>query len=89
MQVLSTLELEKQCQASCRVHIGIGGLLSRFTGLSNLPSCFESILGVTIDSLQGNLVYREWIGALGSLGMVATPLEFLSSVQLRLPPLEM
>ena len=29
MLVHFPLELEKQCQASCRVHIGIGGFLSR------------------------------------------------------------
>ena len=29
MQVRSPLELEKQCQASCRVDIGIGDFLSR------------------------------------------------------------
>ena len=29
MQVCFSLELEKQCQASCRVDLGIGGFLSR------------------------------------------------------------
>ena len=32
MQVRSPLELEKQCQASCRVDIGISGFLSRCNG---------------------------------------------------------
>ena len=34
----------------------------RAKGLSHLPSCFESILGVTVESVQGNQVYQEWIG---------------------------
>ena len=29
------------------------------TGLSNMPSCFESIFGVTTDSVQGSQVYLE------------------------------
>ena len=58
------------------------------TGLSHLPSCFESIVGVTVESVQGNQVYLECIETLGSFEMVAGTLEFLSSVQLRLPPLE-
>ena len=58
------------------------------TGLSHLPLCFESILGVTIESVQGSQVSLEWIGILGSFGMVTRPLEFLSSVHLKLPPIE-
>ena len=58
------------------------------TGLSHLPWCFESILEVTVESVQGSQVYLEWIGTLGSFGMVARPLEFLSSVKLRPLPLE-
>ena len=58
------------------------------TGLSHLLSCFESILRVTVESVQGNQVYLEWIGILGSFGMVAQPLEFLLSFKLRPPPLE-
>ena len=49
------------------------------TGLSHLPLCFESILGVTIESVQGSQVSLEWIGTSGSFGMVTQPLEFLSS----------
>ena len=49
---------------------------------------FESILGLTVESLQGNQVYLEWIEISGSFGMVAGPLEFLSTFKLRLPPLE-
>ena len=31
-------------------------------GLSHMPSCHESIRGVTVESVQGNQVYLEWIG---------------------------
>ena len=41
------------------------------TTLSHLPSCFESILGVSVESLQQSQVYLKWIGTLGSFGMVA------------------
>ena len=58
------------------------------TGLSHLPSFFKSILGVTIKSVQGSQVYLEWIGTSGSFGIVALPLEFLSSLKLRPSPLE-
>ena len=58
------------------------------TGLSHLPLCFELILGVTVETVQGSQVYLECIGTSGSFGMVARPLEFLSSVKLRPPPLE-
>ena len=58
------------------------------TRLSQLPSCFESILGVTVESVQGNRVYLEWIGTSGSFGIVARPLEFLSIFNWRPPPLE-
>ena len=30
------------------------------TGLSHVPSCCESILGVTVESVQRNQVYLEW-----------------------------
>ena len=45
-------------------------------GLPHLQSCFESILRVTVESVQGNQVYLEWIGTSGSFGMVAVSLEF-------------
>ena len=89
MQFCFPLELEKQCQASCLVDMGICGFLSRATVLSHLPSCFKSILGVTIESVQGSQVYLELIGTSGSFGMVVRPLEFLWSVNLRVPPLEL
>ena len=88
MQVRSSLELEKQCQASCRVDIGVVAFSQGSIGLSNLPLCFESIFDVTVESVQGNQVYLEWTGTSGSFGMVARPLEFLSTFKLRAPPLE-
>ena len=44
---------------------------------------------MTVESLQGNQVYLEWIGASGSFEMVAQPLEFFSSFKLRPPYLEL
>ena len=46
------------------------------TGLSHVPPCFELILGVTVESVQGSQVYLKWIGKSGSVGIVAQPLEF-------------
>ena len=53
-----------------------------------MPSICESILGVTVESVQGNQVYLEWIETSGSFGMVARHLEFLSTFKLTAPPLE-
>ena len=58
------------------------------TGLSHVPSCCESILGVTVETVLGNQVYLEWIGTLGSFVMVARPLAFLLTFEVRPPPLE-
>ena len=58
------------------------------TGLSHMPSSCESIIGVTVESVQGSQVSLEWIGTLESFGIVARPLEFLSCFKLRPPPLE-
>ena len=58
------------------------------TGLSQLPSCLEPILRVTVKAVQGNQVYLEWIGTSGSFGILTPPLDFLSSINLRSPPLE-
>ena len=52
------------------------------------PSCFQLIFGVTVESVQGNQVYLEWVRTSVSFGIVAQPLELLSSFNLRLPPLE-
>ena len=56
--------------------------------MSHVPSSCELILGVTVVSVQGNQVYLEWTGTLGSFGMLALPLEFLSTFKLT-PPLQM
>ena len=53
-----------------------------------MPSCCESLHGVTVESVTGNQVYLECTGTSGSFGMVARILEFFSSVKLRPPPLE-
>ena len=58
------------------------------TGLSHMPSSCESIIGVTVESVQGSQVSLEWIGTSESFGIVARPLEFLSCFKLRAPPLE-
>ena len=58
------------------------------TGISHVPSCCESIRGVTVPSVQGNQVYLKWIETLGCYGMVARPLDFLSRLKLRPPSLE-
>ena len=53
-----------------------------------MPSCCELMLGVTVESVQGNQVYLEWIGTSRFFGMLARPLEFLSTFKLRSPPRE-
>ena len=58
------------------------------TELSQLASCFELILGVTVKAVQGNQLYLESIGKLESFEMVARLLDFLSNFKLRPPPLE-
>ena len=40
------------------------------TGLSHWPWCFESILRVTVESVQWNQFYQGWTGTWGSFGMV-------------------
>ena len=56
--------------------------------LSHVPSCCESIVGVTVESVQGIQVYLERTGTSWSFGMVARTLEFLSTFKLRPPPFE-
>ena len=36
------------------------------TGLSHVSTCVELIFGVTVESVQGNQLYLEWIGTSGS-----------------------
>ena len=50
-------------------------------GLPHLQSCFESTLRVTVESVQGNQVYLEWIGTSGSFSTLAQPLNFLSCLE--------
>ena len=57
--------------------------------LSHQPSCCESILGVTVESVNRNQVFLEWIGTSGSFLIVIHPLEFLSCFMLKLPSLEL
>ena len=54
-----------------------------------MQSCFESILGVTVEAVQENQMYLVWIGTSPSFGMVARPMEFLLSFKMREPPLDM
>ena len=89
MQVSSSLQLEKQCQASCRVD-------HRDQWLSlEVPQGCHSCHRVGVDPQgdsrvsAGNQVSLEWIGTSGPFGIVTRPLEFLSSFKLRPPPLEM
>ena len=42
-----------------------------------------------LESVQGNQLYLECIGTSGSFEMVARPLELLSRIKLKPPPLEM
>ena len=56
--------------------------------MSHLLSCCESILGVTVESVQGNQVYLEWTRTSVSFGKMAGPLEVLSIFNLKVLPLE-
>ena len=89
MQFRFPFQLYSSVSLPAELTIGICGFLSRCTGLSHVPPWCESILGVTVEAVQGNQVYLEWTGTLGSFGMLALPLEFLSTFKLRLPPLEL
>ena len=51
------LELEKQCQSSCGVDIGISGFLSRCNRAVTPAIVFASVLGVTVVSVAG----ASWI----------------------------
>ena len=61
------------------------------TRLSHVPSCCESALSVGTDSR----VSAKESGVcgvdldIGAFGLVAQPVEFLSTFKLRLPPLEL
>ena len=92
-------ELWQQCHASLRVDQGICGFLSRLshkafprgfpTGLSNVPSRCESILGLKFEAVQGKQVSLEWTETSGGLWEWGLILEFLSPFLWRARTLEM
>ena len=59
------------------------------TGLSHMPPCCESILGLKVKAVQGKQVSLEWTETAGGLWECGTTLEFLSPFLWRAPPLEM
>ena len=99
MHVLVPPELEQQCHASLRVDQRICGFPSRLsheafprgfpTGLSHVPPCCESILGLKVEAVQGIQVSLEWTETSGVSGNGDTTLEFLSPFLWRAHPLDM
>ena len=59
------------------------------TGLSHVPRCCESILGLRVEVVQGKQFSLEWTETSGVSGNGGTNLEFLSPFLWRVPPLEM
>ena len=59
------------------------------TGLSNVPSRCESILGLKVEAVKGKQVSLEWTETSGGLWEWGMMLEFLSPFLWRAPPLEM
>ena len=59
------------------------------TGLSPVPPCCESILGLKVEAVQGKQVSLEWTETSGGLWEWGLILEFLSPLLWRAPPLEM
>ena len=88
MQVRFLLKLKNTVRIPFKLTKGSVAFSKGATGLSHMPSCFQSILGVTVESVPGIQVYLECTGTLGSFEMVERPLEFLSSVKLSPPPLQ-
>ena len=92
-------ELKKQCCTSLLVDQGIRGFASRLsheafprgfpTGLSNVSSRCESILGLKVDAVQGKQVSLEWTETSVGLWEWGLILEFLSLFLWRAPTLEM
>ena len=58
------------------------------TGLSLVPPCCESILGLKVKAVQGKQFSLEWNGHVGDSGKGGTTLEFLSPFLWIAPPLE-
>ena len=54
-----------------------------------MPPCWESILAVKVEAVQGKQIPLEWTETSGVSGNGATTLEFLSPFLWRAPPLEM
>ena len=59
------------------------------TGLSHVPPCCVSILGLKVKALQGKQVSLEWTEISGGLWEWGTTLDFLSPFLWRAPALEM
>ena len=59
------------------------------TGLSDVPPCCESILGLKFEAVQGKQVPWNGLSLLGDSGNGGTTLEFLSPFLWRVHPLEM
>ena len=59
------------------------------TGLSHVPPCCESILGLKVEAVQGKQVSLEWTETSGGLWEWGLILEFFSPFLWRAPPLEM
>ena len=57
-------------------------------GLSHLPLCCESVLGVQVESVQGNQAYLEWLGKSGSFPIEVCLLGCTRVSRLDQPPLE-
>ena len=95
MHVRFPPELLQQCHASLRVDQVICGFPSRLsheafprgfpTGLSHVPPCCESILGLKVEAVQGKQVSLKGLRHLGDSGNGGTTLEFLSPFLWRAP----
>ena len=59
------------------------------TGLSHVPPWCESILGLTVEAVQGKQVFLEWTETSGVSRNGGTTLEFLSPFLWRAPPIEL
>ena len=59
------------------------------TGLSQVHTWWESILGLNVKTVQGKQVPLEWTDTSGDSWNGGTTLEFLSPFLWRAPPLEM
>ena len=77
MHVRFPPELKQQCHASLRLDQWMCGFHSRVShkafllgfpaGLSHVPPCCESILGLKVEAVQGKQVSLEWTETSGGL----------------------